>query len=226
MLSKEVLSVASISIMIYSLRKRSRSALAAALLVALLTRFILFVGMVVVLAHLRLTKSRIFRFFGFLVMIILIVVFIQYFGILRFEAKSNLEAILLTLIGPVDFMRTVIMAIPRTAVWLLSPLPLIDIGKVGEIWSSDPYLFWQAFLYISRVLSSLLILAVVFAEIIRYFTNRTVRNDVYIFGLLMLFSSLAFLEGARYRCVLEPFIVLRFLTSNIYANSIFIRGVR
>lgn len=226
MLSKEVLSVFAFSVMIYALSKQSVKVLVLGLLIALVTRLVLFVGMILILVHLRLTRTRIFRYLGFVSIVILVAACIQYTGDLEYRAESSTEALLLTLVGPVDSLRTVLMAIPRVTIWTLSPLPLINFSKVGDIFSNDPYLFWQAFLYISRVLSSLLILAMLVVELVRYFTKKTLRIDVYVLGLLVLFSSLAFFEGARYRSILEPFLALRFLTSYVHAKGIFTRGFR
>lgn len=221
MLSKEVLSVFAISVMIYALGKKSIKLVFLALVIALVTRLVLFVCLILILVHLRFKHTRVLKYFGFLSLIILVAAFIEYFGDLKFSTESSIEEILLTLVGPVDLFRTVVMAIPRATVWTLSPLPLINFSEVVNLFNNDPYLFWQAFLYTSRVLSSLLILILLFIESSRYSIKNMFRVDVYILGLLVLFSSLAFFEGARYRSILEPFLVIRFLTSYVDAKNLF-----
>jgi hypothetical protein len=221
MLSKEVLCVLSISLLIYSLSNKKVLLLLLALMVSLLTRGILFVGLSMIIFYNQLPRNNIFKFIRFRYFVFALIILIAtYFGI-EYEAKSIVESVLLSLMGPVDALRIIFMAIPRALVWLISPIPIVDLVKISGFFDGDSYIFWQGYLYLSRIISSILIISILMFEVYRYITKGSIRIDIYILGIVILFSSLAFLEGARYRSIIEPFIFLRFVTSIYDIKSLF-----
>ena len=221
MLSKEVLSVLSISLIIYSLSKKNNLLLLLALIISFLTRGILFAGLLMIIFHLRISSNNILKLIKFRYIVFILIIFIISFIGIKYEPDSSIETVLLSIMGPLDSLRVIAMAIPRTLVWLISPIPIVDLTKISGFFVGDDYLFWQGYLYLSRIISSTIIISIVMLEVYRYFKRGLHRIDFYIWGLLILFSSLAFFEGARYRSILEPFIFLRFVTSIYDVKSMF-----
>ncbi len=100
----------------------------------------------------------------------------------------------------------------RAIVWVLAPLPIVDIyGLIEEVIYGSPYSVFRSGESLMRVLSSALMLWFVarfaFEFFVRGFNVFSGRRGFVLFCALcfvLILSSTQFIEGARYRTVVEP----------------------
>jgi hypothetical protein len=111
-----------------------------------------------------------------------------------------------------NFIVNLILAPFRMLIWLVAPFPFVDIyGLLQSILSSDHYTVFRAGEALARYFSSLIMVYFcfkVFRFVATYRYSITSSSAKYLLivtlGFTLILSTTNFVEGARYRTIIEP----------------------
>ena len=131
---------------------------------------------------------------------------------LRNSEVGGLKYTLATTLTSDNYIVNIILAPFRMIIWLVAPFPFVNLdGLLQSIFSSDHYTIFRAGEGLARSFSSLIMVCFCF-KVIRFlamYRHRTASSSVNFLlfmalGFTLILSTTNFVEGARYRTIIEP----------------------